>query len=76
METGKAKADPTHGIDHNDKDISVEQIQSLMNDGLHPLDLKIQSTRHLSIFRVNGRKANGLRRNRAFLIGGMLLKIK
>ncbi|KAI9251869.1 FAD binding domain-containing protein, partial [Phascolomyces articulosus] len=61
--------DPTHGIDHNDKSVTVEQVQTLMNDGMHPLDLKIKATRHLSIFRINSRKANGFRRNRAFLIG-------
>ncbi|KAG2227354.1 hypothetical protein INT45_004309 [Circinella minor] len=69
VETGKTTTDPTHGIDHNDKNISVEQVQSLMSDAMHPLDLKIQSTRHLSIFRINGRKANGFRRSRAFLVG-------
>ena len=59
----------THGITYNDS-ITLEQVQSLVNQGMNPLEIKIKEPQHLSVFRINERKANGYRRNRAFLIGG------
>ncbi|KAG2227355.1 hypothetical protein INT45_004310 [Circinella minor] len=67
MEDAKNRA-VTHGINYNDS-ITLEQVQDLVNQGMHPLKIKIKKLQHLSVFRINERKANGYRRNCAFLIG-------
>ena len=68
MEDAKKRA-VTHGITYNDS-ITLDQVEDLVKQGMNPLEIKIKEPRHLSVFRINERKANGYRRNRAFLIGG------
>ena len=60
----------THGI-NRDTTITLEELQRLFDTRAAPLDVKFIEPRDLSIFRINERKANGFRRNRAFVVGGM-----
>ncbi|KAI8148755.1 FAD binding domain-containing protein [Fennellomyces sp. T-0311] len=60
--------DPTHGISRNDS-VSLEEVQTIVNKRLSPLQVTVKDINGLSIFRINERKAHGFRRNRAFVMG-------
>ena len=62
----------THGL-NRDTTLTLEELQKLFDTRAAPLDVKFTKARDLSIFRINERKANGFRRNRAFVVGGMYL---
>ncbi|KAG2227356.1 hypothetical protein INT45_004311, partial [Circinella minor] len=58
----------THGINH-DSTLTLEELQKLINIRAAPLEIKITEPQDLGIFHINERKANGFRRNSAFVIG-------
>ncbi|KAG0180911.1 hypothetical protein DFQ29_009849 [Apophysomyces sp. BC1021] len=58
----------THGI-AKEEGMTLEKIQEIMNNRMTMLDLTATDPLWISHFRINERKANGFRRNRAFLMG-------
>lgn len=61
----------THGI-AGANSFSIEELQKLLDIRLKPLNVKARDSLWTSQFRINERMADGFRRKRAFLIGGML----
>ncbi|KAG0189103.1 hypothetical protein DFQ28_003902 [Apophysomyces sp. BC1034] len=59
---------PTHGI-LKDEPMPLEKVQEIMNERITAFDLTASDPLWISYFRINERKANGFRRNRAFLMG-------
>ncbi|KAI9260614.1 hypothetical protein BDA99DRAFT_560682 [Phascolomyces articulosus] len=59
----------THGLDLRAGTLTREHVQEIFTSKGAPLDIKIKEDRQLAIFRINERKANGFRQNRAFLVG-------
>ncbi|KAI9499420.1 FAD binding domain-containing protein [Zychaea mexicana] len=59
----------THGVVQEEHGFTLEQLQNIMTERLHPLEVVAQEPLWLTEFRINERKANGFRRKRAFLIG-------
>lgn len=67
--------DPTHGIIKGSGDeITLDQIQEVMNERWHPQEIILKNPVWISMYRINERKANGYRRGRVFLAGGRYLK--
>lgn len=63
----------THGIPENDPyDLSMEEINSILKTRGESLDLAASDPQWRTHFYINERKANGFRRERVFLIGGIL----
>ncbi|KAI7890806.1 FAD-binding monooxygenase [Mucor mucedo] len=65
--------DPTHGlIDKNQEEPpTLEFLQSWVDEITCPLKLEASDIVWSSYFKINERIANGFRKNRAFLIGGL-----
>ncbi|KAI8148753.1 FAD binding domain-containing protein [Fennellomyces sp. T-0311] len=59
---------PTHGLSRDDH-LSPEEAQEILKERVSPFDITVRPVNGFSIFRINERKANGYRRNRAFLMG-------
>lgn len=67
--------DPTHGIIKGSGDeITLDQIQEVMNERWHPQEIILKNPVWISMYRINERKANGYRRDRVFLAGGRYMK--
>lgn len=64
---------PTHGIIKNGQEEppSLEFLQSWVDKITHPLKFEASDVVWSAYFRINERIANGFRKNRAFLIGGL-----
>ncbi|KAI7860348.1 FAD binding domain-containing protein [Circinella umbellata] len=58
----------THGL-LQDKTVTLSEVQKNVAERIAPLQIVPKHPAWISLFRVNERKANGYRRNRAFLIG-------
>ena len=72
FEISKDQKRTTHGI-HQEEPFTLEDLQNIMDKRLHPLQIVGKNPTWLAQFRINERKANGFRRNRAFLVGGAKL---
>lgn len=67
--------EPTHGIIKNSgNDISLDKIQEVMNERWSPQEIILKDPVWISMYRINERKANGYRRGRIFLVGGMYMR--
>lgn len=58
---------PTHGVE---SELSLEDLQKILDERLAPLKVTATNPTWISNFRINERKANGFRRGHAFVIGG------
>lgn len=68
---------PSHGIVKNQEDSPTREfVENWLKEKIAPLEVQVGDTIIWStFFRINERMANGFRRNRAFLVGGMSLEI-
>ncbi|KAI9251920.1 FAD binding domain-containing protein [Phascolomyces articulosus] len=58
----------THGIYHGDT-VTFRDVQEIVKQRIEPMNVTLQQASHIDIFRINERKADGFRHERAFLIG-------
>lgn len=65
--------DPTHGLINKNQEEppTLEFLQSWIDEITCPLRLEASDIVWSSYFKINERIANGFRKNRAFLIGGL-----
>lgn len=65
---------PTHGLVDKEQEEppTLEFLQSWLNNMTTPLKFEASNVVWSSYFKINERMANGFRKKRAFLIGGMM----